>query len=143
VTVDPRAADLPCVWKAQTLRHHLVTLAGGAFAALLTLTVVAGTLRGLWVVVAAAGSVLAGAVFAVQVDTWRRTRSLRKFVRDELRRGVGDRDVTSQAPPVTRADVEGAVRVMQAQYTGRLDRMQAALDKALDEVVSSRSRPQQ
>lgn len=125
------------------LRRHLVTLAGGVFAAALTVAVVAGTAGGTWVVVATAASLFAGAILVVQLDTWRRTRSLRVFVRDELRRALGDQDRASQAPRVTPADVEGAVRVMQAQYTGRLDRMQAALEKALDEVASSKSHDQQ
>lgn len=122
---------------------RLVLLAGVLVAAALGALAVVATLRQSWVLVALAASTTAGLILVVQLDTWRRTRSLRNFLRDEIRRGVpavrgGARPMSAgpmtEAPPVTHEDVLGAVRVMQAQYTGRLDRMQTTLDRALAEL---------
>jgi hypothetical protein len=126
------------------VRPRLVPLAGGVVGLVLGLGVVVGTALEAWVLVAAASSVLGAAILLVQVDTWRRTRSLRNFVRDQLRRGVPGTGVPAApapAPAVTQEDVIGAVRMMQAQYTGRLDRMQRSLEEALSQLASQRRGP--
>lgn len=127
------------------MRPRLVPLAGGVIGLVLGLGVVVGTALEAWVLVAAAGSVLGAAILLVQVDTWRRTRSLRNFVRDQLRRGVPVTGVpaapAAPAPAATQEDVIGAVRMMQAQYTGRLDRMQRSLEEALSQLASQRRGP--
>ena len=71
---------------------------------------------------------------------------MRNFRRDEIRRAGGERPgattvVQPRPADVTRDDVLGVVRVMQAQYTGRLDRLQTAVEQALSELVSSDRNP--
>lgn len=100
---------------------------------------VVGVVLEMWVLAAAAGALLGAAILAVQVDTLRRTRSLRNFVRDEIRRSLADGAQRAAVEPmVTQEDVVGAVRLLQAQYTGRLDRMQRGIDEALVELAAQR-----
>ncbi|MDO5739143.1 MAG: hypothetical protein Q4P07_03235 [Ornithinimicrobium sp.] len=100
---------------------------------------VVGVVLEIWVLAAAAGALLGAAILAVQVDTLRRTRSLRNFVRDEIRRSLADGAQRAAVEPmVTQEDVVGAVRLLQAQYTGRLDRMQRGIDDALVELAAQR-----
>lgn len=121
------------------MRPRLVPLAGAVVGLVLGLCVVVGTAQEAWVLVAAAASALLVAILVVQLDTWRRTRSLRSFVRDQVRRGVpvtGAQPAPVPAPTVTHEDVIGAVRLMQAQYTGRLDRLQRSLEEALTQLAA-------
>lgn len=89
-----------------------------------------GVLSQLWWLVALVGWALASAVLLLQLDTWRRAvRAGRPGVR-------GTAPVDSPATTLTATDdAVGAVRLMQAQYVGRLDRMQSALDAALQELT--------
>lgn len=123
------------------MRHHLVTVVGAVVGLVLVALLVTGVALEAWTLAALAGGVLALTVLVVQLDTWRRTRSLRDFVKTEVRRSAGHVSTslpTDLAVPrrsaVTEDDVMGAVRLMQAQYTGRLDRMQRALDDAVDRL---------
>lgn len=86
---------------------------------------------------------LGSLILLVQLDTWRRTRSLRRYVRDQVRAAAH----TDQSPPSSGVhpapaptaapeDVIGAVRLLQAQYVGRLDRMQTSLEDALAELAA-------
>lgn len=114
------------------MRSRYAVLLGLAFGLVLLTAIVVGVLARLPVVVAVAAGGLGVAILTVQIDTWRRTRSLRNFVRDEIRSASRD-DVGSRhnTVPVTADDVTGAVRILQAQYTARLDRMQDALEEFL------------
>lgn len=130
------------------MRHHLVTAAGAVVGLVLAALVVVGVALEAWTLAAAAGSVLAVGILVVQLDTWRRTRSLRAFVKTEVRRtaGRGAENAPVDLPSprgssITEDDVMGAVRLMQAQYTGRLDRMQRALDDALDRLPAAGAPP--
>lgn len=120
---------------------RLVPVVAVAAGLVLGLLVVLGVVLDLPVLTAAAAAAMGVAVLAVQVDSWRRTRSLRIYVRDEIRRAQGGDGMLNAAgySPVTQDDVVGAVRLMQAQYTGRLDRMQRALDAAIAELKADRS----
>lgn len=123
-------------------------VAGILLAAALGVPVVVGTATQRWTLVAVGAVLFAAVILVVQLDTWRRTRSVRNYLRDEIRRvGRGaalqarpEPRRVQAAPAVSGEDVMGAVRLMQAQYTGRLDRMQAALDRALAELGTDRSR---
>lgn len=114
--------------------------AGAALALLLGGAMVGGLLTGHWWLVLLAGWALVSGTLLVQLDTWRRVRSLRAYVRDQVRAIAptrsfegGQATTAPAASPVTASpeDVVGAVRLLQAQYVGRLDRMQTALDETL------------
>lgn len=127
---------------------RLISLAGALVGSLLGLLMVIGTLRGQPLLTVIGAALLGVAVLMVQVDTWRRVRSQRNFLRDEIRRvrtagshgSSGDAGPVSDemrtatpawAPPAAQEDILGAVRLLQAQYTGRLDRMQRSLEDGL------------
>ncbi|WP_130011818.1 hypothetical protein [Serinicoccus sediminis] len=109
---------------------RLVPVVGSALGLVLAAVLVVGAAIGSPVLAALAGGLLGAAVLAVQLDSWRRVRSLRTYLRDEIRaaRAPAQPQVTAGA---SESDLLGAVQLLQAQYTGRLDRMQAALDDAL------------
>ncbi|WP_298889948.1 hypothetical protein [uncultured Serinicoccus sp.] len=109
---------------------RLVPVVGSALGLVLTVVLVIGAAIGSPVLAAVAGGLLGTAVLAVQLDSWRRVRSLRTYLRDEIRASRAPAQPTGAAGP-SEADLLGAVQLLQAQYTGRLDRMQAALDDAL------------
>lgn len=106
-------------------------LAGAGIALVLTALAVIGALLQWWWLVAAAAMILLSAAFLTALDADRRVRDLRPFVR-QVASGIGsDATHAEQVPPqLAEADIVGAVRVLQAQYTGRLDRMQASLEQA-------------
>jgi hypothetical protein len=128
---------------------------GALVAAILTAVAVLAATRENWTMVVAAGMALLSGCFLVAVDCDRRVRALRRQVKSLAgqRRGHrGGKTVTGivtgadveasdalppayQEPvPVTAPDVVGAVRVLQAQYVGRLDRMQRSLERALGQL---------
>lgn len=113
-------------------------LAGGAVGAVLTVAAVIAAAQEWWWLVVGCAMVLLTAALVVALDADRRVRSLRPYIRDEVTRG-GPAAPAQVAPPVSEVDVIGAVRVLQAQYTGRLDRMQAALDEAVALVRAEQS----
>ncbi|WP_022923497.1 hypothetical protein [Serinicoccus marinus] len=121
---------------------RLVPLVGSAAGIALALVLVLGVALELPVLAAAAGGLLGAAILAVQLDSWRRVRSMRNYLRDEIRRAAGSGQGSAASPvPVQQAapaDVLGAVQVLQAQYTGRLDRMQVTLDEALARLAAGR-----
>ena len=75
---------------------RLVPLLGSAVGLVLALLLVLGVAVDQPVLAAAAGGLLGVLVLAVQLDSWRRVRSLRNFVRDEIRRSSG----SASAEPV-------------------------------------------
>lgn len=102
---------------------------GAGFAGLMILVAVVGSAAQLWWLVVLAGTLLLSAVLLVGLDADRRVRETRRFLHQELRRldSVGPQ----RAPAPTSEDVVGTVRALQAQYTGRLDRLQDAVDEVL------------
>lgn len=124
-------------------RPHPLLGAGVVLALIIGGIMIAGLVTQTWWLVAVAGWLLGSAVLLVQLDSWRRVRSLRRYVRDQVRGAVAASGVgtggaqaelpgpTSVAPTAAPEDVVGAVRLLQAQYVGRLDRMQTTLDEAL------------
>lgn len=116
------------------MRSKLLLAAGVAVATALSATAVVGALLEWWWLVVAAAMTLLSAGFLAALDADRRVRALRPYIRGEVGRGVlrgrAGQPVT-EAPPVSDIDVIGAVRVLQAQYTGRLDRMQESIDQAV------------
>ncbi len=89
------------------------------------LVVLGAVLHWTWLV-ALAGAFLGAAVLGLVADTNRRVRRLeRRF--EKRRDSAPDEPVT--VPPVTPADVLGTVRLLQAQYTGRLDRLQGTVER--------------
>lgn len=108
-----------------------------------------------WVLAAIGGATLGGAVLIVAADANRQVRAVRRRMQRMAREGVRrpdseppQADVPSdqgetQPPPVQveRADVLGAVRVLQAQYTARLDRLQDSVEEALEELRRASAGP--
>ncbi|NLG22396.1 MAG: hypothetical protein GX555_13315 [Actinomycetales bacterium] len=115
-----------------------VLLVGAGVAAGLTVLAIIGAVLEWWWLPTAAAMLLLSGAFLAAIDSDRRVRSLRAQVRREVRRagGVSHKAAgpTHVAPPVTDLDVTGAVQLLQAQYTGRLDRMQEALDQAVAQL---------
>ncbi|GAA4875838.1 hypothetical protein [Serinicoccus chungangensis] len=109
---------------------RLVPVVGTALGLVLAGVLVLGVAVDSPVLAALAGGLLGVAVLAVALDSWRRVRSLRTYLRDEIRASRAPAPPTVAAGP-SESDLLGAVQLLQAQYTGRLDRMQAALDDAL------------
>lgn len=129
--------------RSQMSNPRNVLLAGAVTAALLGGLVVLGVWLEHWVLAATAGAATGGLILLVQVDTWRRTRQLRNFVRDEIRSRPLPPAEPVQLPTElpaqpTHDDLLGTVRLMQAQYTGRLDRLQSAVERALAQHPSAR-----
>lgn len=115
-----------------------VLLVGAGVAAGLTVLAIIGAVMEWWWLLTAAAMLLLSGAFLAAIDSDRRVRSLRAQVRREVRRagGVSHKasGPTHVAPPVSDLDVTGAVQLLQAQYTGRLDRMQEALDQAVAQL---------
>lgn len=126
----------------------LVPAAGAGAVVLVVLAVVAVAVEA-WVAAASAAGALALGMVAVQLDTWRRSRSTRAQVRAELARqpaatrGPATPAAVPQTPraAVGEDDLRGALTMMQAQQAARLDRMQTTLDLALADLVERRTDP--
>lgn len=106
-------------------------LASAIVAGVLSVTAVIGSIVQVWWLVTAAVTALLSLVLVVAMDADRRIRDLRRYLmRDFVR--------SQPAPVIAEQDVIGTVRLLQAQYTGRLDRLHAAVENALDELERSR-----
>jgi len=106
--------------------QQLLLVGAGAAGALTLVAVVAAALQWWWLVVLAVMLLLSAALLAA-LDADRRVRELRSFVRKE----IGAIDTTGGRAAPSTEDVVGTVRALQAQYTGRLDRLQDAVEQAL------------
>lgn len=82
-----------------------------------------------WVVVASSMGLLTGAM-VLALDGWRRVRDMRRFLHAELRQ-LKEVEGPQVRPCASADDVVGTVRALQAQYTGRLDRLQDSVDEVL------------
>lgn len=120
-------------------------LAGAGIAIVLTAVAVIGAVQEQWWLVVAAGMAMLSITMLVALDADRRVRALRPYIRREVTRNAGSRGKTGkpvpEAPPVSDIDVVGAVRVLQAQYTGRLDRMQTSVDQAIAQLRAADQAP--
>ena len=116
-----------------------VLLLGIAVAAVLSLTITIAVAAEWWTLAAAAAALLLSSGILVAADTNRQVRMVRrqllKVARrvDQVRAPVVEAPVVDVETPVeeTRADMLGAVRVLQAQYTARLDRLQDTVERSL------------
>lgn len=110
---------------------------GAVLAAMLTLAATAGAAVGLWWLVVASAMVLVSSTFLLTLDASRRIRYLPGRVRQVVRRAMPRKIHQEPEPapvaaaPPTEQDVVGTVRVLQAQYLGRLDKLQADVESAL------------
>lgn len=109
------------------MRTQQLLLVGAAAAAGLSLLAVVGAVLQWWWLVVLAAMALLSAVLLVALDTDRRVRELRSFVKAQ----VASIDTTGGRAAPTQEDVVGTVRALQAQYTGRLDRLQDTLEASL------------
>ncbi len=107
----------------------VLMLAAGVAAAL-TLVIMVSAALGAWALAATAGALLLSACLVVQVDSWLRLHAPRQLLTEGQRASSGSGSAGLGAD----GDSTAAVRLMQAQYTGRLDRMQTSLEDALAEL---------
>lgn len=113
-------------------------LAGGAIAAALTAASIVGAVLQLWWLAVGSGMALLSGIFLLTIDTARRVRYLPSRIKQIVRKTTPPRKVLKQPPPppprAAEQDLLGAVRVLQAQYLGRLDRLQTEVEHALREL---------
>lgn len=102
----------------------VVGLVGGG--GLVLLAVLGAALGWWWLVVLAVMLMLAG-ILLVALDADRRVRELRSFVKTQ----VASIDTTGGRAAPSQDDVVGTVRALQAQYTGRLDRLQDTVEASI------------
>ncbi|GAA1149568.1 hypothetical protein [Ornithinicoccus hortensis] len=118
-------------------------LAGAGVAAVLSIIGLVGSLLELWWLVVLAGMALLSATLLVALDADRRVRSLRPYIRGEVVRSSrapkAPKPAATQSPAVSEVDIVGAVKVLQAQYVGRMDRLQTSLDEAVALVRDERA----
>ena len=99
-----------------------------------------------WTLATALGAALISTTLLVAADANRQARLVRRKLLKLARAGLGTEETPEREPepreveedevPIQtgRADMLGAVRVLQAQYTARLDHLQASLDEAVAEL---------
>lgn len=109
---------------------QLIPVVGAGVAGLLSLAATLAAVAGLWWVVVLVVTLLAAATLVVALDADRRIRETRRFLHRELGRLEVAGAQQGRAAPTTE-DVVGTVRAIQAQYTGRLDRLQDAVEEVL------------
>lgn len=109
------------------VRSSKVLVAGALVGGVTTLAAVVGAALGWWWLTVLAGMALLTAVLLVALDADRRVRELRAFVRAQIA-GI---DTSGGRVAPSDEDVVGTVRALQAQYTGRLDRLQDTVEQAL------------
>lgn len=138
----------------------LLSLAAGVVASILITVAVAA---GWWTVATAVGALLVTATLVVAADANRQARMVRRRLTkmghrmDQLVKAGRDREdgalgagrtegvrtvvtpdlnvpATDFPGEANRADMLGAVRVLQAQYTARLDRLQASVEETLADL---------
>lgn len=106
------------------MRRHKLMVLGAAAGGGLSLLAVLGAALGWWWLTVLAAMLLVTAVLLAAIDTDRRVRELRSFVRTQ----VSAIDTTGGRAGPAAEDVVGTVRALQAQYTGRLDRLHDTLE---------------
>ena len=121
---------------------------GAAGISVLTVTSVVGTIVGQDELARIASTLLVAAVGLLVIDgtvalrrTERQVRRVRSVVRDVASRPAARPRESVKVPPraetlpaTSTADLIGTIKLLQAQYVGRLDRMQAALDAAIERM---------
>lgn len=112
------------------VRSQKFLLGGAAVGGVTTVLAVVGAVQGWWWLVVLAAMALLSAVLLAALDADRRVRELRSFVRKEL----AAIDTTGGRAAPTTEDVVGTVRALQAQYTGRLDRLQDTVETTLRQL---------
>lgn len=111
----------------QPMRTRFLHLVGVILAGGLSLVALVGAVLQWWWLVVLAVMALLTATFLVALDADRRVRELRSYVRTQ----VASIDTTGGRAAPSQEDVVGTVRALQAQYTGRLDRLQDTLEASL------------
>ena len=94
---------------------------------------------GLWLelgwMVALGAWLLLSVILLVLIDIWRRLRALPSRLRGDVQSALAAARMEDVGPlevqTATTEDVVGTVRTLQAQYTGRMDRLQDRLEATL------------
>lgn len=123
------------------MRSRLLLL-GLVVALVLSATITVAVAQRWWTMAAAAGALLVSAGLLISADANRQARIVRRQLRRQARRSRIPAAVPAEVVTVdtqtpiqaTPTDMLGAVRVLQAQYTARLDQLQASLDDAVEEL---------
>lgn len=113
------------------MRTQQLLLAAAAVAGGLTVLAVVGAALQWWWLVVLAGMLLLSGILLAAVDTDRRVRQLRAFVKEEVRAVGRQRVEPDPGPSRLEEHVVGTVRALQAQCTGRLDRLQDSIESVL------------
>lgn len=126
-----------------------VLVAGVLVALVLSAVVLGGVLTERWWLAAIGGWAFLAATFLLALDADRRVRRQDFVVRKLIAKSQAAAHARQQAaavpvappapPPVSEADVLGTVRLLQAQYVGRLDRLQTTVDQAVEKLDGSSS----
>lgn len=123
------------------VRSRLLRL-GVALAVVLSALVVAGAALRWWWLFAAGIAAFGSSILLVALDVDRRARSVSSSVKQLAKRRPPAPARPAAPPPAPRvedrADLVGTVRLLQAQYVGRLDRMEARLERALTDLADGR-----
>lgn len=106
--------------KSRIVQASLVAGAG------LAVLLLVGAVFGQPWLLALVGAGFAAVLIGLAADTNVRVRRIERRL-DKGARGVPDAALTP--PPATAADVVGTVRLLQAQYTARLDRLQGTVEQ--------------
>lgn len=112
-------------------------LAGAAIAAALTTASITGAVLQFWWLVVGPGMALLSATFLLTIDTARRVRYLPMKTKQIVRKNTPPRKAVKQPSPSPRTvedEVSAAIKVLQSQYIGRLDRLQSSVEQALREL---------
>lgn len=123
------------------MKSKNVLVATACAAGIITVVAVVAAVFELWWLVTAAIMLVLSAGCLAAVDANRRVILLRAFVIKDLKRTRAELTGGSQKQPAER-DVLGAVRLLQAQYTARLDRLQGSIENALGQDTGSPPSPQ-
>lgn len=124
------------------VKSKTLLLIGVVGASVLSVVAIVAAVSELWWLLTAAVMLLLSSACIAALDADRRTISLRAHVSKEIKR---IRAEVAAAPRETVAnseqDVAGAVRLLQAQYASRLDRLQTSIENTLQQQGSTKAAP--
>lgn len=117
-------------------------LVGAIGAGVLSVMAVVAAATEVWWLLAFALTVLLSAGFIAALDADRRVISLQRTTAKDLKRVRAEIAARPKgSAEASEQNILGSVRLLQAQYTGRLDRMQTSIENSLKVDPNHSSRP--